>query len=824
VELENEFPFAGEAAVSESTTGTSLLGLGSALYFCIPPNDKLVEHWDRVEDRLYKIRHCQDIEGVERQLALFAPPIDPAALVQAAAQGLSVSSILADLGSPPPIHRLSHLLQRANELCGEVAGLGQSVLAALEKRDGAALERLRATHESDMLERMTAVRERQVLDAKAGRANLEKARDAAIHRLRHHFELLGDAAAVPAAPTVPADVDGNSPLPADTVIAPATTGADTALVASGETGVKVIAKEKEELDKNLAAKWITAGANAGETLAGVFSLFPQLEGKVTPLGVGAGAWWGGQNLGAATSALAKAAAGVATFYGQEAAQAAAMAAFIRREQDWAHTANVAAREIVQLDKQITSADIQIQVAEKELANHLRQIEHAEEIERFLDERFTREETYQWMLEKLLGIHKQSYTLAYELAKQCELAYRNEVGDENASFIQYGYWDDAKKGLLAGEALQLALRRLESAYLNANRRELELTKSVSLLRVDPRALIELRETGRCVVALPEELFDLDFPGHYFRRIKAVRLSIPCIAGPHTSVSCTLRLLSSAVRVNTSMSGSGAYEHENDEGTWIDDDRFRASQTPVAAIATSTAQSDAGVFDLNFRDERYLPFEYAGAISEWAIELPRDAELRQFDHTTVTDAILQLSYTAREGGGPFRAATVEHVKAFLENAGERPEQPLAQLLSLRSEFPSEWRAFLRPAGEGDEQVLRFTIGEQRLPFLAQGRLVVVARVDLFARSAVDTTYEAVLTTIAHDDEVVESDVFALPPNPIYGALNKATLEATDAGLNLEEMDIAREVALKLRRAGVGDFASLDPEDELRDVYLVLHYRLA
>jgi Tc toxin complex TcA C-terminal TcB-binding domain len=161
--------------------------------------------------------------------------------------------------------------------------------------------------------------------------------------------------------------------------------------------------------------------------------------------------------------------------------------------------------------------------------------------------------------------------------------------------------------------------MESAYLNDNRRELELTKSISLLRLDPLAPLALRETGLCTVSVPEELFDLDLPGQYFRRIKAVRLSIPCIAGPHTAVSCTLRLIGNTVRVNTSMNSAGEYEHENDEGVWIDDDRFRSSSTPVTALATSTAQSDPGLFELSFRDERYLPFEYAGAISEWAIEL-------------------------------------------------------------------------------------------------------------------------------------------------------------------------------------------------------------
>jgi len=59
--------------------------------------------------------------------------------------------------------------------------------------------------------------------------------------------------------------------------------------------------------------------------------------------------------------------------------------------------------------------------------------------------------------------------------------------------------------------------MEKAYLEENRRELELTKAISLAMLNPLALIELRETGKCYVSLPEELFDLDFQGHYFRRI-------------------------------------------------------------------------------------------------------------------------------------------------------------------------------------------------------------------------------------------------------------------------------------------------------------------
>src|SRR4029453_4741504 len=48
-----------------------LLAMGQTLYFCTPQNDALLRYWDTVADRLFKVRHCMNIEGVVRQLPLF---------------------------------------------------------------------------------------------------------------------------------------------------------------------------------------------------------------------------------------------------------------------------------------------------------------------------------------------------------------------------------------------------------------------------------------------------------------------------------------------------------------------------------------------------------------------------------------------------------------------------------------------------------------------------------------------------------------------------------------------------------------------------------
>ncbi len=62
--------------------------LGSIPLFCLPINEKLLEYWAKIEDRLFKIHHSLNIEGIARQLPLFEPPIDPALLVRAAAAGV----------------------------------------------------------------------------------------------------------------------------------------------------------------------------------------------------------------------------------------------------------------------------------------------------------------------------------------------------------------------------------------------------------------------------------------------------------------------------------------------------------------------------------------------------------------------------------------------------------------------------------------------------------------------------------------------------------------------------------------------------------------
>jgi Tc toxin complex TcA C-terminal TcB-binding domain len=225
-----------------------------------------------------------------------------------------------------------------------------------------------------------------------------------------------------------------------------------------------------------------------------------------------------------------------------------------------------------------------------------------------------------------------------------------------------------------------------------------------------ALIQLKSASKCEFDLPEALFDMDYPGHFKRRIKSVSVSIPCIAGPYTGVNATLRLLSNKFR-NSSISNSYPEKIDGSE------ERFISYNIPVTAIATSSGQNDAGVFELNFKDERYLPFEGAGAISRWSLELP---SIKQFNYNTIADVILHVKFTASEGGEQLKTAAISSVISQLNN-----QEGLVALIDLKHDMPNEWNVLLK---KGSTNI---KINKSSLSYLAQGQNAVIAEVMFIAK---------------------------------------------------------------------------------------------
>jgi hypothetical protein len=649
------------------------------LQFCVPPNTKILGYFTTLDDRLFKIRNCMNIEGVVQQLPLFQPPIDPALLVRAAAMGLDLSSVLADLTAPLPFHRYSVMTMKALEMCNELKALGAQLLAALEKQDAETLAVLRATQDRAVQTAIMAVRKQQLQDTQVNKTALQRSRDIAQAKYTYY-------------------------------------------------STRPFMNALEDVQAAAMAIGLVLDAAAAGTSTGASFAHAAVSVQLGPTGMGvhATAEAGGPNAGHSANAASNAVHIGASIARDGAALAGLFGGFQRRSDDWQFQAQIATKEMAQIDQQLASADIKIAIANLDITNQQLMIDNAQKIEDTLRSKYTNVELYQWMVGQISTTYYQAYKLAYDLAKRAERCYQYELG-VSSSFIQFGYWDSMRKGLHAGEQLALDLKRMDASYLQTERRELEITRQISLVLADPQAFMDLRENGTCELVLPEELFDADYPGHYFRRIKTVSLTLPCVAGPYTAINCTLTLLDSTIRTSASAgSGANSYPEQNAPN----DARFTHTYGAIQSVATSHGQNDAGLFEVNFRDERYLPFEGAGAISRWRIDLPRDTNA--FDFDTLSDAIVKISYTARDGGAPLATAaraSLKQRRGVLPSGDPLPYTPLRRLFRVRYEFSDAWIAF-RNAASGAPATLQLTIDQDRFPYAFRGAKLAIQSAKLYA----------------------------------------------------------------------------------------------
>jgi hypothetical protein len=179
-----------------------------------------------------------------------------------------------------------------------------------------------------------------------------------------------------------------------------------------------------------------------------------------------------------------------------------------------------------------------------------------------------------------------------------------------------------------------------------------------------------------------LFDLDHPGHHLRRITSVAVSVPCVTGPFTTLNGSLTLVGSSVRrtPQTERSAKNSYLR-----TGRDDSRFVDLPGAGQSIALATGREDYGMFEPATPDGRYRPFEGAGAISSWHVELDPERNPGLLD--TATDVVLHLRYTARPAGEAHRRNVEDWLAA-------RPRLA-TRMFSARRDFPREWEGFVHPA---------------------------------------------------------------------------------------------------------------------------------
>ncbi len=618
-------------------------------YFSIPENENFASYWDRVEDRLFKIRHNLNIQGIEQLLALFEPSIDPNQLVRAVVAGSDVLSRLTATGQPSH-YRFSFLIERAKNFAATVSQLGSALLSALEKKDTESLMRLRATQEKNILNLTTFMKEKQIEEMQQMIASLQESRKNAQYRHDHYQKLY--------------DENLNSLEIADLALRDASSIAQT--VAAGIQGLTIAAY-----------------------------LAPNIFGLAD----------GGMQFGEAVNAGAQIADRTAGVLNEKAGMIATIAQYQRRRENWQLQKDTAQYEIEQIQKSILADQVRMAILAKELEIHQQTIQQADEYEDFLKTKFSNQDLYQWMVGRLSMLYFQTYQMALDLAMVTQEAYQHEL-DRLDQFLSFDYWDSRNKGLLAGEALLLALQQMEKAYIDNSERYLEIEKTISLLHLDPQKFLEFKygingvKQGQLTFKLSEALFDFDFPGHYCRKIKSISLSIPAVVGPYQNLNATLVQNHNMVILKPE---SDAVKHALDPVTnpTPPDGSIRTDWLANQQIALSRGIDDAGLFVLDFRDEKYLPFEGTGAVSEWTLSLP--PETNRIDFSNISDVIVKVQYTAKDGGSKF----ADDVKGLLSSASPPYPYTLAKLFDLKQAFGPQWYKFINTPPQGGIQQISFPV---------------------------------------------------------------------------------------------------------------------
>ncbi|MEM8809807.1 MAG: neuraminidase-like domain-containing protein, partial [Cyanobacteria bacterium P01_G01_bin.38] len=607
----------GAAEITEATEVTELaIATGTvhqtveSPYFFIPDNSQFLDYWNRVEDKLYKIRHNLNIDGVKQALPLFQPSIDPLTVARSIAAGGNLSQIMASTNVTVPHYRFNFMFYKAKELVHRLSQFGGDLLAAIEKQDAEQLSLMQHKQEAVILSLLTNIKKAQIAEAKTSIRSLEASL---------------------------AMVEANEKYNQDTYetgLIPAEIAQLTLMSAA------IVAHAVSAISRTVAS----FGGAAPDSLIGPFI---------------AGIKIGGEQAYAAASSVAEVSESIGEGLSVGGEIAGIVGQYQRMMDDVKHQVDTAIHDKTQIKAQIEGAELQLKIAEYELAIHEKEIAHHQSISTFMTRKFSNQQLYQWMSGQLSELYYQTYKIAYDMAKAAEKAFQFERGlkESEVNYISGMYWNSQRKGLLAGDSLGLDLERMEQAFIQGDRRRFEISKSISLLELAPLAFLYLKAKGFCEFELSEALFDYDFPGHYCRQIKTLEVSFDAAEGE--TVNATLTQLNHKTVLEADPKAVKYLLDPKDTPPLTIRSDWRANQQIVLSLVDDYEKGH-GLFERRYEDDRYLPFEGTGAVSRWRLEL--NGKRGAVNLAELLDVTITIKYTALPGGEPFTDAVKGLLKPY------------------------------------------------------------------------------------------------------------------------------------------------------------------
>lgn len=555
--------------------------------FLPPYNTDLLIYWDKLEVRLFNLRHNLSLDGQPLFLSLFAAPANPRDLQiqHGAGNGMGGNSVPANQTLSE--YRFVVLMDKARAAVAGVMQFGNALLSALVQRDNSYMTLLVQTQQQQIAALTKEIQVDNIASLQSAIAASQEALKGARVRHQHYNSLYNNW-----------------------------------ISASEETAM------------NLR---VTAGA------LNTAAMIPMAVGAGVEMAPNTfGLACGGSRWGGVARAVAYGLQGAAAALETSAQRLDISEQYRRRRQDWQIQRDTAASEVAQLEAQIQSQNQQLAMAHKQSALYVQELANLRAQYNLETTRFTGSELFNWMTARLASLYYQLYDGALALCLTTKSALVREVGTDQAlNLFTTPMWNDLYQGLLAGEGLQLELQKMENTYLRVDKRGLEIQKSVSLstqMATVPAGIsfaqlledclngvdtsgtssggvsMQMVNTDKLTIVFDIASLQLDTSygsNGMVGRFKNISVTLPALLGPYQNVEATLAL-------------GGTY------------------------VALSRGLEDSGVFMADFNDPKYLPFENdptdTGHLVLTFFEAGPAGRQRDLVESLV-DVIYQLRYTLK-----------------------------------------------------------------------------------------------------------------------------------------------------------------------------------
>ncbi len=559
-------------------------------------NDVMLSYWNKLELRLYNLRHNLSIDGQPLHLPIYATPTDPKALLSAAvATSQSGGKLPAAFMS---LWRFPHMLENARSMVTQLIQFGSTLQNIIERQDAEALNALLQNQAKELILTTLSIQDKTIEEIDAEKTVLEKSKAGAKSRFDNYSKLY--------------DEDVN-------------------------------AGERQALDMRIASQSITSGLKGLHMAAAALEMVPNIYGFAV----------GGTRFGAIANAIAIGGGIAAEGLLIEAEKVSQSEIWRRRRQEWEIQRNNADAEMKQIDAQLKSLTVRREAAVLQKTSLKTQQEQTQAQLAFLQRKFSNQALYNWLRGRLAAIYFQFYDLVVARCLMAEQAYRWETNDNSARFIKPGAWQGTYAGLLAGETLMLNLAQMEDAHLKQEQRALEVERTVSLAQVyqslgeksfalkdkieallqggketsagnDGNQLKLTNNTLSATLTLQDLKLKDDYPEEMqlgkTRRIKQISVSLPALLGPYQDVQAVLSY------------GGGA----------------AGLAKGCKALAVSHGLNDNGQFQLDFNDGKFLPFEGIDINDKgtFTLSFPNATSKQKSILQMLNDIILHIRYTILE----------------------------------------------------------------------------------------------------------------------------------------------------------------------------------